>query len=277
MLALVWSTRFASFALVGLAAVAGAQTRSSPRAVVRVTAKDSSGNVIPSAEVVVTRGVKDVVARGTTNDRGQTLLSVEVKDSSDFQVTMRKIGFLRSDRFFAVGPFDTAAVEITAARARANELATVKVTASADAAWKSYHLDADDIEKASPALDNGWELVKRLRPFMLSSRGGCETGAQNVWVNGKRIRLPLMPTGMAAARARVGVSPRARFSYVPVSVLSEIAPEHIQEITYRDCFDHSMAAVGSTDAIFVTLKPGVAYQVNVGSFVADPPAAPTRP
>jgi hypothetical protein len=242
-----------------------------------VTAKDSSGNVIPSAEVAVTRGVKDVLARGTTNDRGQAVLSVAVKDSSDFQVTMRKIGFLRSDRFFAVGPFDTASVEITAARVRANELATVKVTAKADPAWLSYHLDADDIENASPTLDNGWELVKRLRPFMLSSRGGCETGAQNVWVNGKRIRLPLMPTGMAAARARVGVSPRARFSYEPVSVLSEIAPEHIQEITYRDCFDHSMAAVGSTDAIFVTLKPGVVYQENVGSFVADPPAAPKRP
>src|SRR5262245_8330941 len=159
MLAVTWSTRFASFALVGLAAVAGAQTRSSPRAFIRVTAKDSSGNVIPSAEVVVARGVKDVMARGTTNDRGLTLLSDEVKDARDFQVTMRKIGFLRSDRFFSVGPQDTASVEITAARARTNELATVKVTAKADLAARSYHLDADDIENASPALDNGWELV----------------------------------------------------------------------------------------------------------------------
>jgi hypothetical protein len=102
---------------------------------------------------------------------------------------------------------------------------------------------------------------------MLTSRGGCNTGAQEVWVNGKRIRLPLYPTGLAAARAFVGVPPHARFSYVPVSVLSEIAPEHIAEIHYHDCFDTSMAAVGNNNAIFVILKPGVYYQQDVGSFV----------
>jgi hypothetical protein len=88
-------------------------------------------------------------------------------------------------------------------------------------------------------------------------------------VNGKRIRLPLPPTGIAAARARVGVPARARFSYVPVSVMSDIPPEHIQEINYHDCFDTSMAAVGNNNAIFIVLKPGIDYVENVGSFVLD--------
>ena len=61
---------------------------------------------------------------------------------------------------------------------------------------------------------------------------------------------------MAAATALVGVPPNARFSYWPVSVLSEIAPEHIREIVYHDCFDTSMAAVGSNDAIFVIAAAG---------------------
>jgi hypothetical protein len=52
-----------------------------------------------------------------------------------------------------------------------------------------------------------------------------------------------------------------------VSVLSEIAPEHIAEIHYHDCFDTSMAAVGNNNAIFVVLKPGVVYEQDVGSFV----------
>jgi len=257
--------------------VASAQTRNLPRGFVQITAKDSTGAVIPSAEIVVTRGLREPVAHGTTNDQGKSLLSFEVKDSSDFQVTMRKIGYLRSDHFFGAGPYDTARVTIVAARSRSSELAPVVVKANADLKWKSYHLDADDIDRATMPLDNGWEVVKRLRPDMLTSRGGCATGVQNVWVNGKRMRLPLMPTGMAAARARDGVPSRARFSYVAVSVLSEIVPEHIQEINYHDCFDHSMAAVGNNDAIFVTLKPGVDYQMNVGSFVAEPPAPPTRP
>src|SRR3954469_23611428 len=128
---------------------------------------------------------------------------------------------------------------------------------------------ADEIENADGYLENGWEVVKALRPVMLTSRGGCATGAQEVWVNGKRIRLPLYPTGLAAQRALVGAPPRTRVTYVPISVMSDIAPEHIAEIHYKDCFDHSMAVVGTNNAIFITLKPGVEYIQDVGSFVMD--------
>lgn len=259
--------------MLSLIAVVGAGAQARSNAVVRVTARDSSGAPITAAELTVTRGLRDVVAQGRTDDAGEALLSFQVKDSSDFQVTMRKIGYRRGDRFFESGPFDTVRVAIVVAAPKSTQLPTVTVTGTADVKYKSYHLDADDIEKAdSPALNNGWEVVKRLRPDMLTSRGGCASGAREVWVNGKRIRLPLEPTGMTAARALVGAPPRTRVSYVPISVLSEIAPEHIAEINYHDCFDTSMAAVGNNDAIFVVLKPGVVYEMNVGSFVMDQPA-----
>jgi len=258
--------RLAAVAGIALATVAGAQSR--PNAYIRVTARDSSGAPIPAAELTVRQGLLDVVAHGTTDSAGHGLLAVDVKDSTDLQVTMRKIGYTRGDRFFDVGPHDTAAVTIVVGTPR-TELATVKVTARPNPKYLSYHLDADDIEKANIPLDNAWEVVKRLRPDMLTSRGGCATGAQEVWVNGKRIRLPLPPTGMAAVRALVGAPIRTRVSYVPVSVLSDIAPEHIQEIVYRDCFDATMAAVGSVNAIFVVLKPGIVYQQDVGSFVVE--------
>ncbi|MEP6496218.1 MAG: carboxypeptidase-like regulatory domain-containing protein, partial [bacterium] len=248
------------------AAMAGAQ--SSSRAIVRITAKDSTGAPVPGAELTVTRGLHNVVAHGTTDDTGQGILSVDLKDSTDLQVTMRKIGYARGDRFFDAGPRDTTNVTVTVARARTAELAPVTVTAKANLRYASYHLDADDIEKSDIPLDDGWDVVKRLRPDMLTGRGGCGTGAQEVWVNGKRIRLTLRPTGMVAARARVGAPLRARFGYVPVTVMSEIAPEHIQEITYKDCFDQ-VAQVGATNALFVVLKPGVVYQQDVGSFVIE--------
>lgn len=250
-----------------------ARGQSPARAFVRITAKDSSGVPVPAAELTVTHGLHDVVARGTTDDAGRGLLSFDAKDSVDLQVTMRKIGYTRGDRFFDVGPHDTAAVTITVARPKSTELAAVNVTARANPRYTSYHLDADDIEKADIPLDNGWEVVKRLRPDMLTSRGGCRTGVQEVWVNGKHIRLTLEPTGMVAARARVGVPSRARFGYVPLTVLSEIAPEHIQELIYKDCFDQ-VAMVGATNALFVVLKPGVVYQQDVGSFVLDTPSRP---
>jgi hypothetical protein len=236
-----------------------------------VTAKDSSGAPVSGAELTLTRGLKDVVGRATTNDEGQGLLSLEVKDSSDAEVTMRKIGYARGDRFFSVGPRDTAHVTITVAHNTA--LAPVQVTAKKkDLRWTSYHLDADEIEASDEPLDDAFDVVKRLRPVMLTSRGGCGTGVREVWVNGKRIRLPLLPTRTDLQRARAGAPIDARYSPASVSILQTIAPEHIAEIDYHDCFDTSMAAVGNNNAVFVTLKPGVVYQENVGSFVLDEPS-----
>jgi hypothetical protein len=265
----------AAMFVAGLGAGAGAQA--SRPAVVRVVAVDSSGAPVRSAELTITLGLRDVVARGTTDSLGAAALVVPaLKDSTDLQVTMRKIGYARGDRFFSAAPSETTFVGLMVPRPLTT-LAPVRVSERADPKWKSYHLDADDISNSNIPFIDAWDVVKRLRPDMLTSRGGCDTGIQDVWVNGKRIRLPLPPVGMAAARAMVGVPPRARFTYIPVTVLSEIAPEHIAEMSYHDCFDTSMAAVGSVNALFVVLKPGVEYVQDVGSFVADTTSAKPHP
>jgi hypothetical protein len=252
--------------LTALASIAGAQ-RTTDHAFVRVTAKDSSGAPLAGAELTIRSGLRDVVAQARTDDEGHAVLAVPAKDSTDYQLTMRKIGYPRGDRFFGVAPKDTAEVKLIMPRPRPASLEAVTVNAKRENKYNSYDLDADEIENATGYLENGWDVVKALRPAMLTSRGGCDSGAREVWVNGTRIRLPLMPTGRDAARALVNAPIRTRVSYVPISVLSTIAPEHIQEIHYHDCFDTSMAAVGNNDAIFVTLKPGVIYVQDVGSLV----------
>jgi len=254
--------------------LAGAQ---GSRAFVVVTARDSAGGPIAGAELTLLRGVRDVVGRASTDSAGRgTLVVDDLKDSTDLQVVMRKLGYPRGDRLFMAAPHDTARVDLVVAHLT-HTLAPVKVNAAADLRFKSYHLDADDIANSDLWFTDAWDVVKRMRPDILRSRGGCATGVQEVWVNGKRIVLPLPPTGMAKARARVGAPPGARFGYIPVSVLSDIAPEHIEEMVYHDCFDDSMAAVGSVNALFVTLKPGVAFQRDVGSFVVDTDdAKPTK-
>lgn len=257
-------------AVFATAPLAAAQT---PRATIKITARDSAGAPVPDAEITVTRGLKNVVARGTTDESGQDVLSVEVKDSSDFNVTMRKVGYMRGDQFLTTGPRDTSSVAITVGHIQ-NQLAAMKVTAHrSDPRFTSYHLDADEIEASNEPMDNAFDVVKRLRPVMLTSRGGCATGIREVWVNGKRIRLPLPPTQVERQEARAGTPIDARYSYIAVAVLQTIAPEHIEELSYHDCFDTSMAAVGNNNALFVTLKPGVVYQENVGSFVDDLPPA----
>jgi hypothetical protein len=260
---------FMWLAAAAVAAMAARGSAQSARTFVQVTARDSSGRPIANAELAVMRGLHEVLAHGTTDSAGGATLSVDaLHDSTDLQVVMRKIGYQRGDRFFAASPHDTVGVKIVVG-ALATKLAAMEVNASTDLKWKSYHLDADDIANSDAPFTDAWDVVKRLRPYILTSRGGCATGVQEVWVNGKRIVLPLLPIGMAKDRARIGAPPSARFSYVPVSVLSDIPPEHIQEMTYHDCFDTSMAVVGSVNALFVTLKPGVAYKQDVGSFVVD--------
>jgi hypothetical protein len=262
-------TKIVSFASLAVAVAAGAGAQTTPHGYVRISARDSLGSPIAGAEVSVIHGIRNVIARGTTDDAGLSLLAFDAKDSVDLQVTMRKIGFTRTDHFFSAGPRDTAVAQLVAARSEGQAVAGVTVTARQDAKTHSYDLTADDIANSNIPFSDGWDVLKRMRPDMLTSRGGCPTGIQNVWVNGKRIVLPLRPTGVEAAKARDGVSPRAHFSYVPVSVLSDIAPEHIQELVYKDCLDHTMAVVGSTDALFIVLKPGIGYQRDVGSFVEE--------
>ena len=155
-------------ALSALSAVAGAQANS--QGFVRVTAHDSSGAPIPDAEVTVHAGLKDVVAQTRTDSDGHAVLSVPAKDSTDYSLTMRKIGYVRGDRFFAVAPQDTAVVNIVVPRPSAATLAPMKVTAAQTSNYYSYDLYADEIENASGWMADAWDVVKRMRPDMLTSR-----------------------------------------------------------------------------------------------------------
>lgn len=257
-----------------IAAVAAALTcmtagaRAQQPTVLHVTAEDSTGAPIPAAELTVVEGLNDVIAHGTTDEAGHADLAIGLSgDGADVQVVMRKIGYSRGDRFVSVKPHQTLDVDIMVAHPHAS-LAAVRVTADADLKRKSYFIDADAIANSPRPLFDAFDIVKKLRPDMLTSRGGCP-GIQDVWVNGKRVVLPLLPIGMAATHANVDMPANARISYIPITVLSEIAPEHIESMSYKDCWDTSNSLVHGNNALFIVLKPGVEYQQDVGSFVVD--------
>jgi hypothetical protein len=66
------------------------------------------------------------------------------------------------------------------------------------------------------------------------------------------------------------------FSHIDtvLSILRNIHPEHIEEITYHDCFDDSIGKNNSDMSMFIVLKPGIGYENGIGSYViADKPAA----
>src|SRR6185503_6678690 len=59
----------------------------------------------------------------------------------------------------------------------------------------------------------------------------------------------------------------AGLSKPSMTVLSEIKPEHIAEMTYIDSMDSSIGKIGSEGGLFIVLKPGVAYDPGKDTYV----------
>jgi hypothetical protein len=295
-------TRVALVAMLfGLAATSTAQTTSPTR--VEVQVRDTSGRGVNGAEVAIVHGLNEARASGLTDDRGRLTLSIAsgVSTQDDYHLVVRKIGFERAERFFRVTR-DSVALDLVIRRV-AQELSPVVVTAEQDLKRKSYHIDAEAIANSDRVLIDATDILTKLRPDMICGRSCSPLGAvaattrnpvrrcpglalsqprtcarddtppsvaTNVWVNGRWIRM-ILPSEMAVAR-RAGML--AGLSAGSITVLSEIKPEHIAEMTYLDEFDNTVGKTGSQGALFIVLKPGVGYEPGRASYVSADNAAP---
>ena len=270
-----------------------AQAASPPAHSISLRVVDSAGLVIDGADVSVVQGINDVRASGTTDMRGRVSLSV-VGPDGDYQVVVRKIGFLREDQFFHAGAAPVA-LEVRMQRA-VQTLAPVKVTETENLKRKSYFIDADEIAKHADELIDATDILKKLKPDMICGRSCSPLGAvaattrtsvrkcpglalsqrrvcpadntppslsTSVWVNGVWIRSVATDDVCQVGRRGIlaGLSPGT------MQVLCEIQPEHIEQITYLDEFDNSVGKPHSNSAIFVVLKTGVGYQPGAKSYV----------
>ena len=279
-----------------------AQVPAPPPLPVSLHVVDSAGVAIEGADVSVVLGLNDVRASGTTDARGRVSLSIAGAEG-DYQVVVRKIGFLRADQFFYAG---VAPVTLDVRMRRAVQtLATVTVTEREDVKRKSYFIDADEIAKHADELIDATDILKKLKPDMICGRScfpmqavGAATRAPvrtcpglafsqrrvcakndapvslstNVWVNGVWIRSIATDTVCQVGRRGIlaGLSPGS------MQVLCEIQPEHIEQITYADEFDTSVGKNHSDSAIFIVLKAGVGYQPGAKSYVAQDGVAASK-
>jgi hypothetical protein len=272
---------------------AAAQAAPAPAHPISLRVVDSAGLVIEGADVSVVQGINDVRASATTDARGRVSLSV-VGPDGDYQVVVRKIGFLREDQFFHAGAAPVA-LEVRMQRA-VQTLAPVKVTATENLKRKSYFIDADEIAKHADELIDATDILKKLKPDMICGRSCSPLGAvaattrtparkcpglafsqrrvcpadntppslsTSVWVNGVWIRS--VATDEVCQVGRRGIL--AGLSPGTMQVLCEIQPEHIEQITYLDEFDNSVGKPHSNSAIFVVLKTGVGYEPGAKSYV----------
>jgi hypothetical protein len=155
----------------------------------------------------------------------------------------------------------------------AQSLAPVAVTAREDALRRRNHLDADDIANAHRPILDGLDVVTRLRPDMIDPAESTPMdpcGLFYLWVNGRRVPLPADSTplddAMIGSRLRtLTPKPGPWVAYA----LAQIKPEHIEEITYKGCYDRSMDGAAQRNAAFIVLKSGIGYDWTRGSYVID--------
>jgi len=282
-----------SFVVVARAAL----SQPSPTATVHVHVTDSVGAPVAGAEVSIVHDLTAVLARGSTNDRGDETLVIP-REAGEKDLVVRKIGFVRVDRFFTEPPQSQLTVRLLRV---VQSLSAVKVTADEDARRKSYFIDAEGIEKSNRTIVDALDVVTKLRPDMIWGRSGPpdriglhgdsrgyrasapsarQTAAQgakygycppvqDIWVNGDHQRL--IQVNPVATRRLTGDA--VLIGPVISTVLASIKPEHVQEIEYHPCTDAIEGTpVHSTNAIFVTLKSGIGFDPVVGSYLALSPS-----
>jgi hypothetical protein len=256
-------------ALIPLASARGQQG-----VLVRVRVVDSAGAPVANAEVSALRGLTTIVSGGPTDSLGRR--SFTVPHGAGYEVVARRIGYERGQQFFSAIQ-DSVGVRIVLRTTPAN-LPAVSVTAQQDIKRRAYHLDADDIAASKRPILDGLDVLTKLRPDIIYTRvPGC--AVRYVWVNGERIVFPTINPALAAktrqlrraalATPHIGPTGLATVNLTVQSVMASIHPEHIQEVNFADCNDTSVDNVKGNSALFVTLKPGVAYDRVAGSYVPE--------
>lgn len=247
--------------------------------VVRVRVVDSTGTPVANADVSALRGLNTVVAGGPTDSAGRRTFSIS-RDGGEYQVIARRIGFQRGEQFFSAAR-DTISVRLVL-RATPRALPTVRVTAQEDIKRRAYHIDADQIADSKRPIMDGLDVLSKLMPDVVYSRVP-RCAARYIWVNGRRIVYPPIDPALAVKQSQgrraasvlkhIGPTGMLTVNLAIQSVLASIHPEHIAEINFADCNDMTVEAVKANSAIFVSLKPGIAFEPGIGSYVLAAGAA----
>jgi hypothetical protein len=259
-----------------------------PPTSVRVRVVDSAGTPLSGADVSIVRGLASPLASGNTSASGE--ITLNIPQGTEYQLIARRIGFERASRFFSTTP-EPMAIVMQLSRS-VTRLDAMKVTADFSRR-AAYRIGADQIASTDRPMFDGFDVLKTLGQRILSPSprskfNPCPT--LYIWVNGRRIiyppsndRMEMELRGKFAVRSSTinpsawtgrTPSPPNGIASMPLSVLSVLASikaEHIDEINYSDCQDNSVPGTRTTNSVFVTLKPGVGYELARGSYVVDMP------
>lgn len=275
-------------ALVSSAAVmAQGQTRDSVAVLVQVV--DSVGSPVMGANVAVRLRNGPTIAQAVTDKNGTVTVAI-LRNAVIPEVFVRHVGFRPYSQVLPLPLDDSNTVHVMLVGLSAT-LDTVKVNARESLWHRTYYIDSTAIAQSPRLVQDGWDILKKLRPEIAFGRDPWDNcpAVQNVFINGKWIvpqwisldpvvvarETPPPPppdlsrTGGGVGRGHVS-KPITPPSMVAINVMALIKPEHIAELSYRDCRDKEIAGSHSRNAVFVILKPGIGFDPAQGSYVVKP-------
>ena len=262
------------------AALSTAGAQKPAPAVVRAQVTDTAHAPMANAAVAIIRGRDSVMQAGITNATGRFTFTFQT-DSALHRVTARRIGYLATTRLVRAAPGDTIDVVLVLARLPPM-LDTVRVDARARS--DDYHIDATMIAHIEHHyVKDAYDAMRDINPAMLGDGArGCRR-AENIWVNGVKVKYSPGPAydmpveqsvvthanilGIPGATTGAAGWPAAHAALD--DILALVRPQDIASIDYRNCWDNSMPGRGMRNAIFLTLKPGIDFDDRHGSYPHD--------
>jgi hypothetical protein len=277
--------RLAAALLLSLAlpVVARAQQSDTVRLTVRVL--NQLGLEVPLADVAVRTRDGTVVGRAQTDSAGRAALTF-LRSSSGEQLFIRRLGYLPQTQPLPYPLEQSNSIVALLTDADAPTLDTVRTNSSEALRRRIYFIDSTAIAHSPVRIYDGWDVLKKLRPDIAYGRDPINycPGVQEVFINGLWVvpetvlinplvmaREP-QPSGAAPHLAKAHLANNARGGHrlQSLNALALIKPEHIAQITFRDCREKPIAGMHSTSAVFVVLKDGIAFDPATGSFPIRP-------
>jgi hypothetical protein len=263
--------------LICAAASERASAQAPPRRITVEVVGDSTQTVLPGSDVSLLAGDRRILAQGVTAASGRVSLMVGAATASSVAIVVRKIGYNAAEGVIAGWEGDTA-VRVVLSR----QVQTLDgVVTNAMAYKKDYQIGAEEIAHTNRGLFNALIVLEKLRPLMLGDSFRLCGPSDKIWINGQRVMFgPLsMPT---VGRGHVGGPPPMTADrsaptqlhadaddYNPrTEILSTIRGEDIEEMHYLNCWARPPAGLRN-DALYITLKPGIAWDWKHGSYFAD--------
>lgn len=235
-----------------------------------VVVSQSDDSPIADADVVFVPASGRATSIARTDSSGR--VEIAFPDDAGFPATIvvRKIGYATQRRTIAqrdVGPIVRIALSSVTA------IDTVRVRAERLGS-RDYLLTARDITSSNRTIRSLYEALGKLRPQMLGDSYRCPRDpVTNVWINGRRVFFTLTPMNTGRNVRVIGVPSVARSGGESTveSILASVKPEHVSEVRYQNCWDTSMAGIGTDNAVYVVLVPGASWNLRDGSYMVNSP------